>query len=166
MDDIRVGLVALGHRGLHWLRILQGMRGYGVTAVCDPIVALHERTLAALDRREEVTAYARYEDMLADPNMDAVALCVRCREQGALAAQALEAGKHAHSEVPAAHTMEDCWRIVLAAERSGLVYQLGEQTRYWGFVEEWTRMRENGELGHVCFAQGEYIHFEVSSVRI
>jgi len=135
------------------------MRGYRVTAICDPVVALHERALAALDRRDEVTAYARYEDMLADPNVDAVALCVRCREQGALAAQALEASKHAHSEVPAAHTMKDCWRIVLAAERSGLVYQLGEQTRYWGFVEAWRDLVAEGRLGRVTFCEGQYIGY-------
>ena len=151
MDDIRIGLVGLGHRGIHWLRILQSMQAYRVTAVCDPIVALHEGALSVLDHRTEVTAYAHYEDMLADPKVDAVASCVRCKEQGALAAQALEAGKHVHSEVPAAHTMEDCWRIVVAAERTGLVYQLGEQTRYWGFVEAWRDLVAEGRLGKLQY---------------
>ncbi|MDP7133186.1 MAG: Gfo/Idh/MocA family oxidoreductase, partial [Planctomycetota bacterium] len=80
-------------------------------------------------------------------------------EQGALAAQALEAGKHVNSEVPAAHTMEDCWRIVLAAERSGKVYQLGEQARFWGVVEAWTGMVSRGELGRVTYCEGQYIGY-------
>ena len=119
MDEIRIGLVGLGHRGLGWLRLLQRVKGYRIRAVCDPIVALHEKGLAVLESPSEVRAYARYEDMLADPNVDAVAVTVRCREQGALAAQALEAGKHVNSEVPAAHTMDDCWRIVLVTNRGG-----------------------------------------------
>jgi len=159
MDNIRIGLVGLGHRGIHWLRMLQGMEGYRITAICDPIAALHEEALSVLDNRSDVATYVRYEDMLADPSVDAVASCARCKEQGALAAQALEAGKHVHSEVPAAHTMEDCWRIVVAAERTGLVYQLGEQTRYWGFVEAWRDLVAEGRLGRVTYCEGQYIGY-------
>ena len=137
MDAIRIGLVGLGHRGLHWLQLLQRVEGYHITAICDPIVALHERALMRIKNPAEVTAYTSYKDFLAEANIDAVALCVRCKEQGELAAQALEAGKHVSCEVPAAHTMEDCWRIVTAVERTGGVYHLAEQLRYAGFVDAW-----------------------------
>ena len=113
MESINIALVGLGHRGLAWLRHLQRLEGYRVTAICDPITALHQKALAAIEN-PDVRAYARYEDLLAAKDIDAVALCVRCPEQGALAAQALEAGKHVNAEVPAAHTLEDCWRIVVA----------------------------------------------------
>ena len=159
MEQIRVGLVGLGRRGLHWLRMIDRIEGYRVTALCDPIVALHERALAVLKQRNGVQLYQKYEDLLADPNVDAVASCVRCPEQGALAAQALEAGKHVNSEVPAAHTMEDCWRIVAAVERTGLVYQLGEQTRYWGFVDAWRDLVAEGKLGRVTFCEGQYLGY-------
>ena len=159
MDEIRVCLVGLGHRGIWWLRLLEKMDGYRVVAICDPIVPLHELAMAALQCREGVKAYSRYEDVLADERVDAVGLCVRCREQGALAAQALEAGKHVNSEVPAAHTMQDCWRIVAAAERTGLVYQLAEQTRYWGFVDAWREIVAAGRIGRVTFCEGQYIGY-------
>src|SRR5687768_7534266 len=160
MDEIRIAVVGLGRRGAHgWIPQLQRLPGYRITAICDPIVALHERAVAQLHHPADVTVYSRYEDVLADATVDAVVLTVRCREQGALAAQALEAGKHVHAEVPAAHTMEDCWRIVLAAERSGRVYQLAEQTRYWGFVEAWHGLVSRGELGQVTLCEGQYFHY-------
>src|SRR2546427_5220414 len=118
MEDIRIAIVGLGGRGLGWLRLLQSIPGYRVTAICDPIVALHERARGALAHPEGVAVTAHYEEVLGSQNVDAVGLTVRCREQGALAAQALAAGKHVNSEVPAAHTMEDCWRIVTAVERT------------------------------------------------
>jgi predicted dehydrogenase len=162
MKEIRVALVGLGGRGVYgWLPILQSLRGYRVVAICDRIEALHERALLRLRDPREVRAYVRYEDVLADPDVDAVALTVRCREQGAMAAQALEAGKHVHCEVPAAHSIEDCWRIVLAQERSGKVYQLAEQTRYWGFVEAWRKLVAEGRLGHITFCEGQYFHYYV-----
>ena len=161
MDEIRIAVVGLGGRGLGWIDLLQKMRGYRIAAVCDPVEALHERALARVRDTKDAKAYARYEDALADPNVDAVALTVRCQEQGALAAQALEAGKHVNSEVPAAHSIEDCWRIVRAQEKSGKVYQLAEQTRYWGFVEAWRTLVSEGKLGQITFCEGQYFHYYV-----
>ena len=158
MESINIALVGLGHRGLAWLRHLQRLEDYRVIAICDPITALHQRALAAIEN-PDVRAYARYEDLLADKDVDAVALCVRCPEQGALAAQALEAGKHVNAEVPAAHTLEDCWRIVVAVERGDCVYQLAEQTRYWGIVEAWRDLVAAGRLGRVTFCEGQYIGY-------
>jgi predicted dehydrogenase len=105
MDEIRIGVVGLGRRGVGWIRILQRVPGYRVVALCDPIAALHGRALAALADPNGVAAYERYDDLLADGGVEAVAVCVRSRDQGALAARALEAGKHVNAEVPAAHTL-------------------------------------------------------------
>jgi predicted dehydrogenase len=159
MNEIRMAVVGLGYRGLGWLQLLQRIPGHRVVAVCDPIAALHERALAVLADRSGVAVYRELGEVLADEQVDAVGLTVRCREQGALAAQALEAGKHVHAEVPAAHTMEDCWRIVTAAERTGKIYQLAEQTRYWGFVEAWRDLVARGDLGHVTFCEGQYFGY-------
>jgi predicted dehydrogenase len=159
MDEIRMGVVGLGGRGVGWVHLLQHLEGYRITAICDPIVALHERARSALAHPSEVAVYSRYEDVLADANVDAIALCVRSLAQGALAAQALEAGKHVSAEVPAAHALEDCWRIVMAAERTGLVYHLAEQTRYWGFVEAWRDLVAAGRLGTITLCEGQYFHY-------
>jgi predicted dehydrogenase len=160
MDEIRIAVVGLGNRGtFSWLNMLQKVPGYRITAICDPIVTLHDRAMARLQQPAGVQVYRDYAEVLADPNVDAVALTVRCEEQGALAAQALEAGKHVNSEVPAAHTVEDCWRIVTAAERSGRVYQLAEQTRYWGFVDAWRALVAKGSLGSVTYGEGHYFHY-------
>lgn len=161
MNEIPVAIVGLGSRGLGWMKRLQEMAGFRVVAVCDRIPALVERAVAALDEPQGVKRYVDYEEVLADPDVAAVELTVRCREQGALAAQALEAGKHVCSEVPAAHTIEDCWRIVRACEASGKVYLLGEQTRYWGWIDAWRSMVSSGQLGHVTLVEGQYFHHYV-----
>ncbi len=159
MDEIRIGIAGLGHRGLGWIRLLQKVPGYRITAVYDWIEPLQERALSAIGNRDHVKTFSDYEDFLAWEGIDAVGLCVRRPDQGAMAAQALEAGKHVNAEVPAAHTLEDCWRIVTAAERTGLVYQLGEQTRYWGFVEAWRDLVTEGRLGRVTYCEGQYIGY-------
>ena len=159
MDEIRIAVVGLNRRGQYWLSLLKDIPGYRIIALCD----LHERrcaeALAQLDNDSDVRTTVRYEDILADERIDAIALSVRTLQQGAMAAQALEAGKHVNSEVPAAHSIEDCWRIVLAAERSGKTYHLAEQLRYCGFVQAWQRMVSEGALGKVMFVEGQYFHY-------
>lgn len=160
MDEIRIALVGLGDRGVGtWIPLLQTIPGFRITAICDPVAALHEHALGRLQDPGSVRTYTNYADVLADSDVDAVALTVRCAEQGALAADALEAGKHVHAEVPAAHTIADCWRIALAVERTGLVYALAEQTRYWGFVEAWREIVASGQLGRVTMCEGQYFHY-------
>ena len=82
MDEIRTGLVGLGGRGLYWMELMQRAKGYRVTAICDPMTALHERALDRLGElgwRDGVRVYSRYGEMLADQNVDAVVSCVRCK---------------------------------------------------------------------------------------
>jgi predicted dehydrogenase len=161
MDDIRIAVVGLGTRSLKWLSLLERLAGFRVTAICDPYPDNRARFLKAMARPDGVRAYERYDEVLTDANVDAVALVARCREQGEMAAMALEAGKHCHQEVPAAHTLEDCWRIVLAQERSGKVYLSAEQARYSGFVHAWRDMVAAGTLGKITYAEGQYLHYYV-----
>ena len=162
MDEIRIAIVGLGHRAVRsWIPLLQKLEGYRVTAICDPVKALHAAALAQLEKPRGVKCYTRYEEVLADRRVDAVGLTVRCREQGLMAAQALEAGKHVNQEVPASHSLEDCWRIVTAQERSGKVYLSAEQVRYAGVIEGWRTMVKAGALGKVTYAEGQYFHYYV-----
>jgi predicted dehydrogenase len=165
MDEIRVAVVGLGPRAVStWIPLLQRLPGYRIAALCDPIQALRDRALAGGQLPPDVRGHETYEQVLADDGVDAVALTVRSEAQGALAAQALEAGKHVHAEVPAAHSIDDCWRIVLAVERTGLTYQLAEQTRYWGFVDAWRSMVAAGALGRVTWCEGQYFHHYVGGM--
>lgn len=159
MNTIRIGVYGLGLRGIQWINALQQVKGYEITSIGDILKPRHQRALSALDNPGDVTVHTAYEDMLNDSNVDAIALCVRSETQGAMAAQALESGKHVNAEVPASHTMEDCWRIVAAQEKTGLVYMLAEQLRYNGIFAAWKDMVQEGQLGHVVYCEGEYIGY-------
>ena len=103
MKEMRVAVVGLVKRGVQaWLPAIERLQGFRITAICDPIEALHDWAREPLTAAAEVKAYLHYEEVLADDNVDAVILTVRCPEQGAMAAMALEAGKHMNQEVPAA----------------------------------------------------------------
>ena len=159
MGELRLGVAGLSGRGLHWIRLVQKLEGYRITALCDLRQEALDAGLEAVTDADGVACFQDYTEFANYDGIDAVALVVRSEHQGAMAAEALEAGKHVNAEVPAAHSMEECWRIVVAQERTGKVYQLAEQCRYAGYLDKWHALVHSGELGHVTYAEGQYLHY-------
>jgi predicted dehydrogenase len=157
-EQLRLGLVGLGPRGRRgWLETTRLVERAEVVAVCDrqrPLLAEG----AAAARLPEASAHADLDDLLAREDVDAVVIAVAPEAQAGIAVRALEAGKHVLCEVPLTYSLEECWEIVLAAERSGRMLALAEQLCHAPFVLAWRDLLEQGRLGKVTYAEAEYIH--------
>lgn len=157
MDDIRFGIVGLGPRGRSWTRTIDNVDGARLVALCERFGPLLDEA-ARIVRDGDVVAHRDFGDMLNSPQVDAVVVTVEPHNQPDIICRALESGKPVICEVPLAYTLEDCWRIVLAVERSGLPFSMAEQLRYSGHVMAWRKMVEGGDLGKILFAEGQYLH--------
>lgn len=153
-DKLRVGLVGLGF-GAEFIPIYQAHPNAEVAALCQR----NETSLNELGDKYNVPAsgrYTAYEDMLADPNVDAIHINTPIADHAKHSIMALEAGKHVACTVPMATTVEDCKRIVEATKKSGKVYMMMETVVYareFLFVKE---MFEKGELGRIQFIQASH----------
>lgn len=156
---VRLALVGCGRRGVYVTSLFKAHPLCAVTALMDRFIAKAQGAARELDL-PDARIFDEFDTFLRDAPADAVFFACDPTEQAALACQAMESGRHVCTEVPAAFTIEDCWLLVNAVARSGCKYQLMEQTRHWGFIETWRQMHQRGEFGHLCFAQGEYIHYE------
>src|SRR5437867_2902865 len=149
MDQVRFGIVGMGPRGRNgWLRTIKLVPRAEVVAVCDRIEAL-AREGAAKAELDPESAYTSLDAMLARSDVDAVGVCVGTEHQTDLAVRALEAGKHVFCAVPLCYTLDECWRLVLAVERSGKTLALEEQMSCGPFVRAWQQLVRDGELGKV-----------------
>jgi predicted dehydrogenase len=159
MDGVlRVGVVGMGHRGrLGWLRTLALHPQVRVVAVCDAKEALRLEGAAAANLTAR-DAHADLDELLGRPDTDAIVVAVEPRHNAAIVARALEAGKHVLCEVPLALTLEECWQVVLAAERSGRTFAMAEQTSYSPFVSAWQQLVADGRLGKVIYGEAQYIN--------
>jgi predicted dehydrogenase len=86
---------------------------------------------------------------IADPDIDAVDICLPTPLHRQAAVQALDAGKHVVLEKPIALTMGDADAIVAAAERSGQILMVGLVLRFWPEYVELQRRLAAGELGRL-----------------
>ena len=106
----------------------------------------------------ELAYYQSYEQFLAQANVDAVVLSTPLQLHAPQALQALAAGKHVLSEVIAATTLDECWALVAAVQRSGLKYMFAENSCYRRENMLVLNMVEQGLFGEIICAEGGYIH--------
>lgn len=151
MKNVRVGIV--GQRGASAVHGLRAVKGVEVAAMCDLNPETTHRQCAEHGIEK---GFTRFEEML--DHVDAVAIGSPMHLHVPQALIALQAGKHVLSEVTAAVTMEECWRLLDAVQASGRTYMLAENYCYF---EENVLIREmvrKGLFGDIYFGEGEYVH--------
>lgn len=155
--EVRIGFIGAGPRAVGLISTCKVITGLKITAICDRFVDLAEQAAKGLDDAE-VRVYTDHRRMLREADIDAVYVVVEPENCPNLVLEGLDAGKHILSEVPMSFDLEDIWRIVVAVERTGLKYMLGEEMRYSPFVNHWKRLREDDVLGKIVYAEGQYFH--------
>lgn len=128
IPTVRIGFVGVGGMGsVHVKNLLEVGRvspGVEIRAVCDirPEHAERAREWIREAGAPEPALYTRgerdFERMCAEEDLDLVFTATPWRFHVPVCLAAMEAGKHAATEVPAATTIEDCWALVETAERT------------------------------------------------
>lgn len=90
---------------------------------------------------------ADHRDLLADPEVEIVAICAPPHLHEQIAVEALKAGKHVLVEKPLAMNPEQAQNIVRAAKESGRVASVNFMMRYSGLMEKLHSLCEEGLLG-------------------
>ena len=132
---VRIGIVGIGFMGMIHYLAASKLGGGRVAAICsrDPKKLAGDWTgirgnfgpKGAQVDLSGVSPYADVADLLADPDIDLVDLCVPNDEHARLTIRALEAGKHVLVEKPIALTTADADAMVAAAQASGKLLMVG-----------------------------------------
>jgi predicted dehydrogenase len=145
---LRVAVVGLGYWGPNLVRVLRELPQVRVTSVCD----LRPEALARVGRRYPgLKRTTRLQEILNDGRIEAVAIATPVSSHHALAAAALEAGKHVFVEKPLAASSEEALDLIeLAAERD-LVLMPGHTFLYSPPVNMIRQLIQSGEIGDIHF---------------
>jgi inositol 2-dehydrogenase len=142
---LRVGLIGLGRLGRVYARDLAcRIQETRLVALCDP---LDEVVSRAADEFEVASRHTRAEDLIADPNVDAVVIVTPTRTHKDLVLLGARAGKPAFCEKPAALTLKDALAMKSAVEQSRGFLQMGFMRRFdAGYVAARAQLTE-GRIG-------------------
>lgn len=145
-NSLAIGFIGCGRvtTDLH-LPALSSLPGLDAIAACDIDLA----ALEAVGKRFGIAkTFADYRDLIADPAVQAVAVCTTAPSHADAAIAALLAGKPTFIEKPLALSVEDCDRIIEAAQ-GGTPVAVGHNLRCHSVVERARDCIAAGELGRV-----------------
>jgi len=156
-DKITVGMIGLGIRGSYLLE-----RFYARVKETATVVAICDAYTGNLSKARERIAtlggntpkpYADYRELLQDKSIDAVFIATPEHLHATMLTDALRAGKHAYSEKPLAHTIEEGEAILKVAENSRQVVQVGTQNRSNALYVKAKEMVAAGMIGDVHYTR-------------
>jgi hypothetical protein len=163
-ENVRMGLIGCGDRGSGMLKEYLGVQGLTVTAVCDVVKDAALRAQAAVERagQHPPAVYANgerdFENLLQRQDVDFAYIATPWDWHVPMALAAMNSGKHAFVEVPAAATIEDCWKLVDTSEKTRRHCLMLENCCY-GYTELMVlNMIRAGLFGDLLYGEGAYLH--------
>ena len=157
-DVVRIAIVGTGLRGRSTLKELLGVGNVRITALCDIVpekVALAKAQMQQAGHDYEPAVFTGgerdYEKLCARDDIDLVYTATPWRWHVPVVLSAMRNGKHAATEVPAALSVEECWALVDASEKTRRHCMMMENCCY-GYNEllvlQMVRAGLFGELKH------------------
>jgi predicted dehydrogenase len=153
-DLIGIAVIGAGYWGPNLVRNAQATPQLRLRHLCDLDVGKARRVLGEYST---VRATASLDEVLADPEVHAVAIATPAATHLPVALAALEAGKHVLVEKPLAANLEDGLKLVEAAESRGLTLMLDHTFAYTSAVQHLRQIIRGGEIGDIQY---------IDSVRI
>lgn len=143
-----VAVVGLGYWGPNRLRALTDIDGVEVTWICDRDA---ERLPKLVKRHPAIRATVNYDELLADPGLDAVVLATPVFTHHSLASAALRAGKHVFVEKPLAASSGEANDLFEIAAENDRMLMCGHTFLYSPPVRMIKEILDAGELGDLHF---------------
>jgi predicted dehydrogenase len=152
---VRVGVVGLGYWGPNLARNFAAIAGCELTWLCDS----DEQARAKLARvLPGARATGELDDLLEDPELDAIVLATPVPTHAELAVAVANAGKHCFVEKPLATTAADAERAVTAAAAAGKILMVGHLLEYHPAVARLKELVDSDELGGLYYIYGNRLN--------
>lgn len=169
LDVVRIGIIGLGNRGPGAVDRLSYIQGVEIKALGDLYEDRVEKAQNILTKKglPKAIGYSGSRDawkqMCERDDIDLIYTCTPWAMHTPIAVYAMEHGKHAATEVPAAITLEECWQLVETSEKTRKHCMMLENCCYDFFELMTLNMVRQGYFGEVIHGEGAYIHNLLSS---
>jgi len=164
IETVRVGYVGLGGMGSNHIRNLLDIEGVEIRAVCDIV----EEKVARTQKRVQEAGFNKpagyyrgetdFKRMCEKEDLDLVYNATPWEWHVPICVAAMETGKHAATEVPAAVTIDECWQLVETAEKTRRHCLMMENACYGRTEMAVLNMVRQGVLGELLHGEAGYMH--------
>ncbi len=154
MKKVKWGVLGAG--GIADRRTIPGMmlaENAELVAVMEVNLEFAEKIRAKYNAKR---AYDNTDDLLADPEVEAVYIASPVIYHKEQVIKAAKAGKHVLCEKPIALTVEECEELVDACDKAGVLSATGFMMRYHAYHQKMKELIEAGMIGDVVFCRGQF----------
>src|SRR5512133_1664343 len=142
---LRFGVIGAGRIGkIHAENLATRIPGVEVAAIADPVINSATELAARLHVPK---ATANYKELLADPTIQAVAICSSTDTHAPILIEAAQAGKHIFCEKPIDHDLAKIDAALEAVETAGVKLQIGFNRRFDPNFRKVRAMVADGKIG-------------------
>jgi len=159
---VSIGIVGLGFMGMTHYRGIQKVRRGKVTAICtrDPKkrggdwrgLGGNFGAPGGMEDLSGIRTYVHIDDLLADPNIDLVDICLPTSQHCEVAIAAMRAGKHVLVEKPLALSLRDADRMVRVADQTGRLLMVAHVLPFFPEFAYLKQVIDGGDYGEVLGA--------------
>ena len=164
LDKVRIGFIGLGNRGPGAVERMSNIEGVEIVALCDIQSERVDKCQAILEKHglPKARSYSGskeiWKEMCQSADLDLIYITTPWAWHTPMAVYAMESGKHAASEVPAAKTIDECWQLVETSEKTRKHFMMLENCCYDFFELLTLNMARQGYFGEIIHGEGAYIH--------
>ncbi len=130
--------------GLHQAKSFARVAGCQVAAGADPSPEMQARFVQTFP---DAQTYTKPEELLAQPNIDAVVIAVPTGYHQGIASAALAARIPVLLEKPMARTVAECQRVIEDADKSNTLLMVAHCRRFDPYWKSWGEYVTTGKLG-------------------
>jgi predicted dehydrogenase len=164
IEQVKVAIIGVGNRGSGHVRTVHALYPkVKVMAICDIREEKARKSADYLaEKGQKVDVYSgkeeSWKEMVKRDDIDLVIIASPWEDHAPMSIYSMLQGKHVACEVPAAYTLEDCWKLVDTAEETQRNFMMLENVCY-GDEELWIlNMVNEGVFGTLTYAEAAYIH--------
>lgn len=139
---IKVGLIGAGTMGRSHNRAYNSLENAQLVAICDL-----DATKAEKLAKPGMTVVTDYQEILQDPSIDVVDICVPTYLHKEIVLAAAKAGKHVFCEKPIALSVEDAEEMVAACHGAGVKLGVGHVVRFFPDYYRLKNILASGQIG-------------------
>ena len=151
-DKVRIGIVGGGFGASFQWHLHPDCE---VAAVCD----IQETPLNLLKEVYKCDAgYKSFREMLGHPGLNAVGVYTPAPLHVWMATEAMRAGKHAISAVPAGMSAEELEQLLECVRTTGMKYMMAETSYYRAPAIACRELARDGAFGTIAYSESEYHH--------
>lgn len=149
MDKVGFGIIGLGIWGETHLKAYSEHPGVDLVKICD----LNGKRAKEMAKQYKVKEYCTdYKELLKDERIAAVSIVTPDFAHTPVACAAARAGKHILLEKPMATKVEDCQKMIAAAEKAGVTLMVDFHNRFNPTIAQTKDAIKQKELGELKMA--------------